>query len=101
MAAKKQQLEKICLVEEYNGMKAPGETADGTVLLIRLPSLSMLRVDSKGEWPQEDEIGLGNMTPLSFYHGIYFPRHFAENHGAGIFLDQIPAQETAASGHKV
>ncbi|WP_247881320.1 sulfotransferase family protein [Skermanella sp. TT6] len=37
--------------------------------------------------PQEDEIGLANMIPLSFYHGIYFPSRFDENHAAGVFLD--------------
>jgi len=41
----------------------------------------------KPDSPQEDEIGLASMTPLSFYHGIYFPSRFAENHAAGIFLD--------------
>jgi hypothetical protein len=43
--------------------------------------------------PQEDEIGLANMMPLSFYHGIYFPKRFAENHGAGIFFDGCGERE--------
>ncbi len=37
--------------------------------------------------PQEDEIGLANMQPLSYYHGLYFPSHFHENFQAGIFLE--------------
>lgn len=37
--------------------------------------------------PQEDEIALANMQPVSFYHGIYFPRHFRENVERGVFFD--------------
>ena len=37
--------------------------------------------------PQEDEIALANMQPLSFYHGLYFPRRFRENFEAGVFFD--------------
>lgn len=37
--------------------------------------------------PQEDEIAVANMTDLSFYHGIYFPKAFREFLGRGLFFD--------------
>jgi len=37
--------------------------------------------------PQEDEIAIANMSDVSFYHGIYFPRAFAENVQRGLFFD--------------
>ena len=37
--------------------------------------------------PQEDEIAIANMTALSFYHGIYFPRHFDRLIDRGVFFD--------------
>lgn len=37
--------------------------------------------------PQEDEIALASMQPVSFYHGIYFPRRFRENVFRGVFFD--------------
>ena len=37
--------------------------------------------------PQEDEIAVANMSEISFYHGIYFPRAFAENVRRGLFFD--------------
>lgn len=36
--------------------------------------------------PQEDEIALANMTTLSFYHGLYFPRRFEELFDRGVFF---------------
>jgi hypothetical protein len=39
------------------------------------------------ESPQEDEIAIANMSEASFYHGIYFPRNFAENIQRGLFFD--------------
>ena len=45
--------------------------------------------------PQEDEIALANMSGLSFYHGLYFPRHFQSNFDRGVFLDGCSAQEIA------
>jgi omega-hydroxy-beta-dihydromenaquinone-9 sulfotransferase len=41
----------------------------------------------KPDSPQEDEIALANMSPLSFYHGLYFPRRFDENFRRGLFFD--------------
>ena len=46
--------------------------------------------------PQEDEIGLANMTPLSFYHGLYFPKRFHENFERGIFFGGLDEEEIAA-----
>ena len=37
--------------------------------------------------PQEDEIAIANMSEVSFYHAIYFPRHFAANVNRGLFFD--------------
>jgi len=43
--------------------------------------------------PQEDELALANMSELSFFHGIYFPRRFAEFFARGVFLDGAGAAE--------
>jgi len=45
--------------------------------------------------PQEDEAALANMQPLSFYHGLYFPRRLRENFDAGVFLDGCSPHEVA------
>ncbi|MEM6354187.1 MAG: sulfotransferase [Pseudomonadota bacterium] len=37
--------------------------------------------------PQEDEIAIANMSTLSFYHGIYFPKHFDRLIDRGLFFD--------------
>lgn len=47
------------------------------------------------ESPQEDEIALASMTPISFYHGIYFPAKFDEHLRKGLFLDGCSASERA------
>jgi hypothetical protein len=46
--------------------------------------------------PQEDEIALANMSPLSFYHGIYFPKHFDRLIDRGLFFDGCSQAEIAA-----
>lgn len=46
--------------------------------------------------PQEDEIAVANMSPHSFYHGIYFPKAFREFLGRGLFFDGCSASEIAA-----
>lgn len=43
--------------------------------------------------PQEDEIALANMTPVSYYHGLYFPRHFEEHFYKGVFFDGCTDEE--------
>jgi hypothetical protein len=45
------------------------------------------------ESPQEDEIALANMTPISFYHGLYFPKKFRENFYRGIFFDGCSTED--------
>lgn len=44
------------------------------------------RLPVRPDSPQEDEAALANMQDLSFYHGLYFPRHFRRNFGRGIFF---------------
>ncbi len=46
--------------------------------------------------PQEDEIPLGSMAPISFYHGIYFPRHFERHLNRSLFLDGCTDAEIEA-----
>ena len=43
--------------------------------------------------PQEDEIALANMDTLSFYHGIYFPRHLQHALDRGVFLEGVTDAE--------
>ena len=43
--------------------------------------------------PQEDEIAIANMSEVSFYHGIYFPRAFAGNVNRGLFFDGCSTAE--------
>lgn len=45
--------------------------------------------------PQEDEIAVANMTDLSFYHGIYFPRAFDEFLARGLFFDGCDGKDVA------
>jgi LPS sulfotransferase NodH len=45
--------------------------------------------------PQEDEIAVANMSPLSFYHGIYFPRRFDWFVDRGLFHDHTSPAEIA------
>lgn len=47
----------------------------------------------KPDSPQEDEIAIANMSEASFYHGIYFPRAFAENVNRGLFFDGCSTAE--------
>jgi hypothetical protein len=45
--------------------------------------------------PQEDEIAVANMTDLSFYHGIYFPKAFDEFLARGLFFDGCDERDVA------
>jgi hypothetical protein len=45
--------------------------------------------------PQEDEIAIANLSPLSFYHGIYFPGRFEHFVNRGVFHDGVTPQEKA------
>jgi len=46
--------------------------------------------------PQEDEIAIANMSPLSFYHGIYFPSQFSDYLNRGLFFDGCTDYEIKA-----
>lgn len=60
----------------------------GPILEKALPEGRFIdRVPVNPDSPQEDEIALASMQPVSFYHGLYFPRRFVENFNAGIFFD--------------
>jgi hypothetical protein len=45
--------------------------------------------------PQEDEIPLGSMAPVSFYHGVYFPRRFEHHLNRSFFLEGCTEGEIA------
>ena len=45
--------------------------------------------------PQEDEIGVASMTPISFYHGIYFPKAFDRLIDRGLFFDDCSEEQVA------
>ncbi len=45
--------------------------------------------------PQEDEIPLGSIAPISFYHGVYFPRWFEHHLNRSFFLDDCSDDEIA------
>ena len=47
----------------------------------------------KPDSPQEDEIAIANMSELSFYHGIYFPRAFSDFVRRGLFFDGCSERE--------
>lgn len=46
--------------------------------------------------PQEDEIALANMTPVSFYHGLYFPRRLVQHFNEGVFFDGLAPRQIEA-----
>jgi len=45
--------------------------------------------------PQEDEAGLANLVPLSYFHAIYFPKRFQPWFDRGLFLDGAGKAEIA------
>lgn len=46
--------------------------------------------------PQEDEIAIANMSPISFYHGIYFPKAFDDFLNRGLFFEGCAPDDVAA-----
>lgn len=53
-----------------------------------LPSDRLIdRVAVDPDSPQEDEAALANLQPLSFYHGIFFPRQLRRHFRRGVFFD--------------
>lgn len=53
------------------------------------------KIPVKPDSPQEDEAALANMQPVSFYHGLYFPRRLREEVERGVFFDGLCASEIA------
>ncbi len=51
------------------------------------------RVAVTADAPQEDEIALANMTPVSFYHALYFPSRFDEIFWPTVFFDELDEGE--------
>jgi hypothetical protein len=47
----------------------------------------------KPDSPQEDSIALASMTPISYYHGVYFPRRFVEHFKRGVFFESCSQEE--------
>lgn len=45
--------------------------------------------------PQEDEIPLAGLQPLSVFHAVYFPKHFQRLIDRGVFFDGVSAREIA------
>jgi hypothetical protein len=50
--------------------------------------------------PQEDELALANMTTLSYYHGLYFPKRFPAAFYRGLFFDGCGPDEIEAWQHR-
>ncbi len=46
--------------------------------------------------PQEDELAIANMSKLSFYHAIYFPRRFERFFAPGLLLEGVGDAERQA-----
>ncbi|MEN8206517.1 MAG: sulfotransferase [Pseudomonadota bacterium] len=59
------------------------------------------RIAVEPDSPQEDEIALANMTPLSFYHALYFPERFDRYFNAGVFFEGCSATDIAHWKHTV
>jgi len=53
------------------------------------------RVAVRPDSPQEDEIPLANLQPLSIFHALYFPAAFRREAARGIFLDDAAPAEIA------
>lgn len=53
------------------------------------------KIPVRPDSPQEDEAALANMQPVSFYHGLYFPRRLREEVERGVFFDGLAAREVA------
>lgn len=52
------------------------------------------KIPVRPDSPQEDEIALASMDPLSFYHGLYFPRDLEAAFDRGVFFDGAGRAET-------
>jgi hypothetical protein len=54
------------------------------------------RVAVTPDSPQEDEIPLANLQPLSVFHALYFPRRFHEYVRRGVFFEGVREEEIEA-----
>jgi hypothetical protein len=45
-------------------------------------------------WPQEEEMGLGNIQPVSFYNYFYFPHHIEEYTKKCLMFENVTDKET-------
>jgi len=54
----------------------------------------------KPDSPQEDEIAIANMTSVSFYHGIYFPKAFDRHLSRGLFFEGCRPKEIEEWKHR-
>lgn len=65
-------------------------------LIKTLPSERFIdNVPVQHDSPQEDEIALANMIDVSFYHGLYFPKHFRSYFNQGVYFDRDNSTEVA------
>lgn len=66
------------------------DRALGPLLRALLPRDRFIdRIPVNPDSPQEDEIAIANMQPVSFYHGLYFPARFSEQLGRGLFFEGL------------
>ena len=64
------------------------------LLELALPSDRYVdNVAVKPDSPQEDSIALASMASVSYYHGLYFPKHFKRHFKRGVFFDGCDASE--------
>lgn len=69
----------------------------GPVLRRLMPETRYIdNIPVRPDSPQEDEIGLANMSARSFYHALYFPRQFERFFDHGLFLDDCTPSQIAA-----
>jgi omega-hydroxy-beta-dihydromenaquinone-9 sulfotransferase len=66
------------------------------LLAKRLPKGRFIdQMDVTAASPQEDEFALANLQPLSFLHGLYFPKDFQATFNRGLFFEGAGEDEIA------
>jgi omega-hydroxy-beta-dihydromenaquinone-9 sulfotransferase len=61
----------------------------------RLPGTRLIdSVELRADDPVEDEIGLANAGPLSYFHAFYFPRRFADDYRDGLLHLGAPGRRS-------
>ncbi|MEM6447696.1 MAG: sulfotransferase, partial [Cyanobacteria bacterium P01_D01_bin.123] len=53
------------------------------------PKRAMDNVSYSFNVPEEEEYALGNLTPLSFYHGWFFPKHLSEHFSRAVLFEGV------------